>query len=243
MTGPVFAVGDVHGQLGQLERVLELIAADPSGGAPVVFLGDYVDRGPDSRGVIERLRSGQAAGAPWTCLAGNHDLYFRDFLSGEGMSDGAARAWLGPALGGDATLASYGVELRAPLAEMRAAARAAVPLEHRHWLEGLPFVHETDAQVFVHAGVRPGVPLGEQDPWELVTIRDLFLDDPRDHGRLVVHGHTAAEGVRHAGNRVNLDGGAGFGRPLRAALIEGREVWLLSEAGRVPLAPGERTVR
>ncbi|SFE33256.1 metallophosphoesterase [Roseivivax sediminis] len=234
----IFAVGDIHGMHGQLSRVLRLIDADPDAGAPVVFLGDYVDRGAESRAVIETIARGQAEGRPWTALAGNHDLYFRDFLDPGGMEETEARAWLSDNLGGRATLASYGIETGGSIAGLRAAAAEAVPKAHRAWLARLPRVHETAAQIFVHAGLRPGVPLEAQDPWELVTIRTPFLEDAREHGRLVVHGHTATEGPVHRGNRVNLDGGAGFERLLCAAVIHGRDVALLTEGGREPLLPG-----
>ncbi|WP_306132552.1 metallophosphoesterase [Roseivivax marinus] len=233
---PIFAIGDIHGQRAEMERVLGLIARDPEAGAPVVFLGDYVDRGPDSRGVLQVLIDGQAAGRPWIALAGNHDIYFRDFLDPEGLSWADARRWLSDSVGGKETLASYGVATHGrPLADIRAEARAAVPQAHRSFLAGLPLLHETAAQIFVHAGVRPDVPVAEQEPDDLVHIRAAFLDDRRDHGRFVVHGHTSAEGPVHRGNRANLDGGAGRGAPLCAALILNRDVFLLREGGRTPL--------
>ncbi|SLN19298.1 diadenosine tetraphosphatase [Roseivivax jejudonensis] len=235
---PIFAVGDIHGQADELDRVLRLIDADPDAGATVVFLGDLVDRGPDSRRVIETVRAGQESGRDWISLLGNHDLFFRDFLDPRGMSDAEAAHWLGPNLGGDATLASYGIDPRsADIAAVRAIAREQVDPAHQEWLAGLAPSHETAAQIFVHAGIMPGVPFEAQDPDDLVWIREPFLSDPRDHGRLVVHGHTAAEGPVHRGNRVNLDGGAGFGRPLCAAILHGAEVALLTETGRVPLRP------
>lgn len=237
--GPIFAVGDIHGQLDELERVLALIERDAQGDAPVVFLGDYVDRGRNSAGVLERLIAGQHAGRPWITLTGNHDLFLRDFLDPDGLTNEGAQAWLSPNLGGTATLASYDIDARGrPVADVRAEAREKIPAHHQAWLDALPRIHETSEHIFVHAGIRPGVPLDAQDPWELVSIRDGFLDDASDHGRLVVHGHTAAEGPRHAGNRINLDGGAGFGEALCVALLQGREVSLLTEEGRMPFHPG-----
>ncbi|MHA6347471.1 metallophosphoesterase family protein [Roseivivax sp. CAU 1761] len=236
MTQPVFAVGDIHGQAGELDRVLDLIAADPARGAPVVFLGDYVDRGPDSRGVLDRLAGGPRHGETWITLLGNHDRYFRDFLSGE-MTERDWQRWLSDNLGGRATLASYGIDAFSDrdLGRLQQEARAVVPPAHRALLDRLAPMHVTEAQVFVHAGIRPGVPLDRQLEHDLIWIREGFLDDRRDHGRLVVHGHTSVEGPALFPNRLNLDGGAAFGRPLCAALIEGRSAWLLTASGRLRL--------
>ena len=158
------------------------------------------------------------------------------------MSDEGARRWLEANLGGTATLASYGIDARSrPVAQVRAEARERIPVRHQAWLDALPRLHETEAHIFVHAGIRPGVPLDAQDPWDLVTIREEFLHDTSDHGRLVVHGHTAAEGPFHAGNRVNLDGGAGFGAPLCVAVLNGPDVALLTDRGRASFPPGSAT--
>ncbi|MGR3273205.1 serine/threonine protein phosphatase [Thalassococcus profundi] len=234
---PIFAVGDIHGQAGMLAAALDRIAADPDAGAPVVFLGDYVDRGPDTRGVIDLLCEGQAAGLPWVLLMGNHDRYMRNFLDGRGPQKPERLSWLDPRVGGRSALRSYGVDVgeTRPEADIRADALEAVPARHLDFLRGLKTCHDTEAQIFVHAGLRPGVPLAKQAEHDLLWIRDTFLDDPRDHGKLVVHGHTALDGPVHYGNRLNLDGGAGYGRPLSAARLVGRRAWLLSGRGRIAL--------
>jgi serine/threonine protein phosphatase 1 len=241
-----YAVGDVHGHLDLLRRQQDLIEADRArtgdAAAPVVHLGDLVDRGPDSRGVIDHLASGIAAGAPWVVLRGNHDRMFARFLRDPAEPEPGLRrdlSWLHPRLGGAATLGSYGVRAAAdrPLAPVHAEALAAVPAAHRAFLDGLPALFRHGEVLFVHAGIRPGLPLDRQDETDLVWIRDGFLDDARDHGVLVVHGHTALDRATHHGNRVNLDSGAAYGGPLSAAVIEGRDVWLLTPAGRVPLRP------
>ena len=110
-----------------------------------------------------------------------------------------------------------------------------MPPAHRRWLADLPLFHRRDAAIFVHAGIRPGVPLAAQTEDDLLWIRAPFLEDPRDHGALVVHGHTALDAPSHYGNRLNLDSSAGYGGPLSAAVIEGRQAWLLTDRGRVPL--------
>jgi serine/threonine protein phosphatase 1 len=249
----IYAVGDIHGHLAELDRVLGLIEAEGGPDAAVVFTGDLVDRGPDSRGVLDRLMAGVAAGRDWTVLLGNHDRMFLRFLRHGRLTDAAIHSgatWLHKALGGAATLRSYGVDLpddlpafdheigdHRALPHVLEAARAAVPEPHLRFLEARPLTHRTEAQLFVHAGIRPGVPLGAQVEDDLVWIREPFLSDRRNHGALVVHGHTALPAARHFGNRLDLDSGAGYGNPLTAAAIDGRDAWLLSEAGRRPLPP------
>jgi len=259
---PIYAVGDIHGYLDQLDRALALIQADGGPDADIVFVGDYTDRGPDSRGVIQRLLDGVTAGRPWHVLRGNHDRMFTRFVRNGTSTDpmiASGKGWLHTALGGPATLSSYGAlngfhhpdggdgdtVLRNGLDPVPAQSRdqlvslaqAAVPTTHLDFLEQRPLTHVTRDLLFVHAGIRPGVALAAQTEDDLIWIRDGWLDDPRDHGRLVVHGHTALDHPHHYGNRVNLDGGAGYGRPLVPAVFEGRDVWTLTDAGRVPLLP------
>ncbi|MEM7709751.1 MAG: metallophosphoesterase [Pseudomonadota bacterium] len=251
----IYAVGDIHGHPDQLARALELIAADGGPDAPVVFLGDYVDRGPDVAAVLDRLATGVAEGRPWTCLLGNHDRFFRRFLDDGALTDDVLRpgiTWLHPNMGGRETLVAYlGSDSVPPyhdlpteepartdtLAVLVSAARAAVPETHRRFLADLSTSHTTTDQIFVHAGLRPGRPLDTQVEDDLIWIREPFLSDTRDHGRLVVHGHTALPAARHHGNRLNLDSGAGYGHPITAAAIDGRDAWVLTRGGRVPLTP------
>lgn len=240
MTQPIYAIGDIHGQASQLDRALDLIARDGGSQAEIVFLGDLVDRGPDSRGVIDRLLRGQAAGRAWRVLMGNHDAMFTRFLRDGTVQDPRVKsgvAWTHPRLGGLDTLASYGLERDMPPVDLAAAARIAVPANHLEFLATLPRSIERGPLLFVHAGIRPGVPLSHQDPEDLIWIRDGFLDHPDPHPWLVVHGHTALEHPAHFGNRIDLDGGAGYGRPIHPAVFEGTECWLLTERGRVPLRP------
>lgn len=216
-----------------LDRALNLIAADGGPGAEIVFLGDLVDRGPDSRGVIDRLIAGRAKGRRWHVLMGNHDRMFARFLRGGAVQDDRITSglpWTHLRLGGLATLASYGVEYddSTTLAELFAATRAAVPDEHLGFIEGL---------LFVHAGIRPGIALADQVEDDLIWIRDTFLTFTDPHPWLVVHGHTALDHPQHFGNRIDLDGGAGYGRMIHPAVFEGRDCFLLTDAGRVPLWP------
>jgi serine/threonine protein phosphatase 1 len=242
MTRPTYAVADIHGFSDQLDRALDLIATDGGTGAEIVFLGDLVDRGPDSRGVIDRLLEGRTQGRPWQVVQGNHDAMFARFLRDGAVTDERIKSglpWTDPRLGGAATLASYGVSVPpdADLAVVRTAALGAVPAEHRHFLDTLPLSIQRQKLLFVHAGIRPGVALADQDAADLIWIRDPFLDHRDPHPWLVVHGHTALKFPEHAGNRVNLDGGTGWGRTLHPAVFEGRDCWLLTDKGRVPLTP------
>lgn len=237
---PIFAIGDIHGQIDRLHEALDMIERDADRDAPVVFLGDYVDRGPDSRAVIDTLMRGQAEGRPWTCLMGNHDRYVLRFLDNPLYDDPQTSRpllWTDPPLGGRATLASYGVDVddRRPLEAIRDDAAEAIPQAHLDWIAALPRLHEADHQIFVHAGLRPGVPLDAQAEDDLIWIRKPFLETEHDWGRLVVHGHTALDFPQLYANRLNLDGGAGYGRPLFPALLLGREAFLLGPGGRTRL--------
>ena len=243
MPDPIYAVGDIHGQLAEFERAMALIDADDQGAAPVVFLGDYADRGPDTCGVIERLSAGQAAGRNWITLQGNHDHMFLAFLeegpvTEPGIGEGAH--WLlEPSMGSAPTLESYGVTLEdgMRLHDVHAQARDKIPQSHLAFLRELrPFYHMDDL-FFVHAGIRPGVPLDAQDPDDLIWIRNTFLNDPNPHPALIVHGHTPVAQATHYGNRVNLDSGAGYGAQISVAVFEDRKVWELTGAGRRPLTP------
>ncbi|MCV2887571.1 metallophosphoesterase [Ruegeria aquimaris] len=240
---PIYAVGDIHGQKTMLEDALARI--DRDGGGRIVFLGDYTDRGPDSAGVVELLRNGLDEGRDWITLKGNHDRMFEMFLRDHPANDDRLLVgyhWLHERIGGIETLASYGVDVPdgARIYQVHAQARDAVPPDHLAFLSGLPSYHLENELLFVHAGIRPGVPLEQQCEHDLIWIRHEFLDDPRPHPWLVVHGHTPGRMAEHFGNRINLDAGAGYGRPLATAVFEGQDCWLLTEHGRVPLIPKGR---
>ena len=241
-----YAVGDIHGHLDLLLHAHELIAEDRRNTgdmeAPVIHLGDYVDRGPDCRGVVDHLARGTDRGENWVTLKGNHDRMFVRFLRDPFEPEEGLRpelSWLHPRIGGAATLASYGIRNAAdrPLAPIHAEAVAAIPHHHRAFLDSRPTWHQRGECVFVHAGIRPGIPMPAQTETDLVWIRGGFLDDARDHGFLVVHGHTALDRPTHYGNRLNIDSSAAYGGPLTAVVIEGRDVWLLTDWGREPLQP------
>lgn len=237
-----YAIGDIHGHLADLKAAHARIAADRArtgdAEAPVIHLGDLVDRGPDAAGVIGWLLAGMARGEPWQVLKGNHDRCFQNFLErGELYDPRATPSWLERPMGGAQTLMSYGVDpSRAPEAVHEQALRR-VPAEHQAFLAARPLGLRRGEAFFVHAGIRPGVPLEGQVEDDLVWIREPFLSDRREHGVLVVHGHTALRQARHFGNRVNIDSSMAFGGHLTVIALEGREVWELTERGRQPLRP------
>jgi len=240
MTQPIYAIGDIHGQHDMLLNALTRIEADGGAQARVVILGDLVDRGPDSRGVLDTLITGIDQGRDWIVLRGNHDQMFLDFLD-DGATENALvrskKSWLHEVMGGSATLASYGVDPTLPQPELIAASRAAIPQSHVDFLRSRPLFHIEGNLLFVHAGIHPDLPLERQTQDHLIWIREPFLSHKKPFNWLVVHGHTSQEFPRHHGNRVNLDSGAGWGRPLTAAVIEGTQVWGLDGFGRFPLEP------
>lgn len=237
----LYAIGDVHGQLELLKTAHERIFDDGGPDAVIAHVGDLIDRGPDSRGVVEYLLRGQQQGRPWIVTRGNHDRFLPAFLNDPDWIDpglGSRQHWIDhPGLGAAATLRSYGVDPDQPREALLAEARRAVPPEHSRFLAALPLWYLHPLALVVHAGIRPGVGLLDQAEQDLVWIRQGFLESRTDFGPLVVHGHTALDSAQHHGNRLNLDGGAGYGRPLCAVVIEAGGVHLLTGAGRAPLTP------
>lgn len=241
-----YAIGDIHGQLDKLRVAHDMVAQDRDvtgdETAQLVHLGDLTDRGPHSRQVVDLLLQGIADGQPWHCIKGNHDRMMWLYLQENPKRDPILKAeyeWTHEALGGSETLESYGIAQPYGLshADLHAAARQVVPKEHIDFLGSLDTVLESEDLIFCHAGIRPGIPVADQVEDDLVWIRKDFHDDPRDHGKLVVHGHTPVKSATHHGNRVNLDTGAGYGRDVTAAVFEGRDCWILTPNGRVPLTP------
>ena len=216
----VYAVGDCHGGLEALRELREAIVADSASadriGPPaqrrvVVYLGDYIDRGPDSRGVLDLLIGEPLVGFDTVHLLGNHETFMRGFLDGEDV----ASVWL--MNGGVETLRSYGLDAPA----QRVALSAAVPEAHRAFLDGLALSHVEGDYFFVHAGIRPGVPLEHQEENEMLWIRGPFLDSTANHGKVVVHGHSVAREPESRANRIGIDTGACYGGKLTALVLEG----------------------
>lgn len=237
----LYAIGDIHGHLEKLKAAHERIFCDGGRDALIAHVGDLIDRGPDSRGVVDYLMSGQDAGRPWIVTRGNHDRFLPVYLNepdwiDPGLSSG--QHWLShPSVGAAETLQSYGLDTELPSELLQAEARRAVPSSHAAFLASLPLWFLHPQGLVVHAGIRPGIDLRNQVEHDLVWIRQGFLDSKADHGPLIVHGHTAIEQATHYGNRLNIDGGAGYGRPLSAVVIEDGRVHLLTDKGRMPLMP------
>jgi serine/threonine protein phosphatase 1 len=228
-----YAVGDIHGRLDLLEqllaRILDDIAARPQRRTFVAFLGDLIDRGPDSAGVVERLRLWRPAGVRPVFLAGNHEEVLLRMIEGE---KGILASWL--KFGGAECARSYGLdpEILATIAEEEALekVRAAVPRAHRDFLAGFADTFRFGDYLFVHAGLRPGVGIEEQDRFDLRWIREPFLSDAREHGCVVVHGHTIVDAVEERPNRIGIDTGAYHSGILTAVGIEEDRRWFLSTA-------------
>jgi serine/threonine protein phosphatase 1 len=227
----VYAIGDVHGHLDLLDQLLDMIVQDVAASGrndiPVlVLVGDYIDRGPDSRGVIDRLIAlGEAATKlgrfEVRFLVGNHEQTLLAFLD---SPEGGA-AWM--EFGGGETLASYGV-IRPPgrgdeasWSAVQAEFREKIPPQHETFLRRLELSARYGDYLFVHAGVRPGVPIEQQDPEDLMWIRGDFLSEPHRLGCVVVHGHTPSEAPFLGPDRINIDTGAYATGVLTAVKLTG----------------------
>lgn len=220
----VYAVGDVHGHSDLLAELLEHIQADrreATGTCVLVFLGDYVDRGPDSRAVIERLTR-PMPGFQTHFLRGNHDQVLLDFLGDPGQY----RAWSD--YGANETLLSYAVapprsDSDEELADLRDRFLRALPAHHLAFFKATRFFVQIGDYYFVHAGTRPGIPLERQIPEDQMWIRNDFLHNSADLGVTVVHGHTPAERPFRSSRRIGVDTGAYMSGHLTAAVLEGTE--------------------
>ena len=225
----VYAVGDIHGCLIELNSLLATIlndAAGYDGERQLVFLGDYVDRGPDSKGVLNRLLS-PAEGFIAHYILGNHDQTLLDFLENPSLF----RDWRD--FGGRETLMSYGVtpprfDNEEAYSQARDKLRSAMPQSHLNFLRSLQYSVTIGSYHFVHAGVRPGVLLDRQAPEDLLWIRDEFLLSNADHGKTIVHGHTPMEKPVKLSNRISVDTGVYATGKLTAAVLEGAECRFLS---------------
>jgi serine/threonine protein phosphatase 1 len=212
----IYAIGDIHGCARQLANLHEVIAQDlaerPIASPLLLHIGDYVDRGADTAGVIERLVHGcPIPGVEMVNLLGNHESTMMDALSGERA---AGTDWL--FAGGRAALESYGIDPGGP----RELWASLVPQTHQAFLRDLILMHHEGGYAFVHAGVRPGVALGSQARDDLLRSRQPFLYSEANFGAVIVHGHTPVKApvVRH--NRIAIDTGAVFGGPLTCVVLE-----------------------
>lgn len=227
----VYAIGDVHGCNEEFGRLLTRIDADHAGRTPlrqiIVLLGDLVDRGPDSAGVVQRAMELSQSGREVHLIAGNHEELLLDSCIGD---DKALRIFARN--GGRETALSYGISDddydAADFTELQRLLEAHVPPEHRDFLTQMEQMVVIGDYAFVHAGVRPGVPFEEQASADLRWIRDRFLNHTEPFERFVIHGHTITEDVDEKPNRIGIDTGAYLGGPLTAIALEGDQRWFLT---------------
>ncbi len=226
----VYAVGDVHGRADLLAGLLAAIDSDITRHPPArtihVFLGDYIDRGPASRQVID-LVIARGRSHETVTLKGNHETYAAQFINDPLVLE----EWR--LFGGLQTLMSYGLRpsVNAGEAEQRELAErfaTALPPSHADFLAGLRTSFSCGDYFFVHAGVKPGVPLEQQHEADLLWIRDDFLLHEKDFGKMVVHGHTPVREPDFRANRINIDTGAYATGKLTCLIIEPEEVALLN---------------
>jgi serine/threonine protein phosphatase 1 len=228
----IYVIGDIHGRLDLLDQLIAKIHLDmkqaPSPAAFTVTLGDYIDRGPNSRGVLERLVQNPFA-MPYVPLRGNHEDLFENFFDNPSVGS----QWRH--LGGLETLHSYGVPvsllmLGKGFREAANVLREKVPETHFEFLSSLRTSASSGSYFLCHAGVRPGIPLDRQNAKDLLWIRDEFLSSPMDFGKRVIHGHTPTSRPEVLANRINIDTGAYMTGRLTCLVLEGeRHRFLISE--------------
>lgn len=228
----IYAIGDIHGRLDLLAGLHARIdddAAAARGRVLEIYLGDYVDRGSDSSGVMDLLTARRAT-RPTVLLRGNHEEALEAFLEGRLALD----QWR--AIGGGETLLSYGVPRELLASEQGSAAvrswlRGTFPGSHGVLLRAMRPYHEVGPYLFVHAGIEPGVPLQAQDRDKMMWVREPFLNHAGDFGHIVVHGHTPAAEPEFRANRINIDTGAYVSNRLTCLRIDGRGAAVLGMPG------------
>ncbi len=226
-TYPIYAIGDVHGCLSELQQAEARIAEDiAKTGRPglIVLLGDYVDRGPSSYQVIEHLQKPSELGLRRLALCGNHDDIFSKFIDEPELYTD----WL--SLGGEQTLMSYGIDIhhlttrrKGRLTDLKDVLAGAIPASHRQFLASLPICLKVGNIVFVHAGLRPRVALDKQNDEDLMWIREPFLSQGPGQALLVVHGHTPQPTPDISMGRIGIDTGAYYTGNLTVLKIDGTQ--------------------
>ena len=225
----VYAVGDIHGRLDLLDEKLQKIAAyntgRPAAESTLVLVGDYIDRGTEPRGVIDRLLD-VSSRVNTIAILGNHEQMLLDFLENPVV----LQDWAG--IGGLATLLSYGLRPSLQLGDdecfrLSEKLRDHISDEHLRFIRSLKTSHIIGDYFFVHAGIRPGVPLNEQDKNDLIWIREEFTSSRLDHTKVIVHGHTPVTWPEIKTNRINIDTGAFATGRLTCLVLEGERRTLL----------------
>ncbi len=228
----IYAIGDVHGCLREFDQLIRKIDKDlkdnPVKKHQLVCLGDYVDRGPDVKDVIERLMKLDKSDRDTVFLKGNHEDWLLGFLDDPDVMGASYLNW-----GDLLTLNSYGVENNpgAVNTDLAKAARRLIPTKHRVFLKKLPVYHCVGDFCFVHAGIRPGINLGKQLEHDLIWIRDDFLQHSKPFDRVVVHGHTPTNKPEVHPNRINVDTRCYDTGILTALVIEERDIRFIQTEG------------
>ncbi|WP_062766458.1 metallophosphoesterase [Sphingopyxis terrae] len=230
----VYAIGDIHGRDDLFSRLIDLIRADNAARCPakitLVLLGDLVDRGPASAAVVDRAIALAGEFDDTRLLIGNHEECFLAALTGD-----VQRLRYFMRIGGTATVQSYWNDeidfVMASFEEVAAKLPAMVPQSHIEFLSSGEDLIEIGDYAFVHAGIRPGVPLEKQALADLRWIREDFLNDERDHGVMIVHGHTIQSDIDEWPNRIGIDTGAYRSGVLSAIMLEGTERFYLKTEG------------
>jgi len=222
----IYVVGDIHGEIDLLEEMHEKMLADanaqPAAQILQIFLGDYIDRGPDAKGVVDWLISSPPTGWRRICLKGNHETMVHDFLE----DSQTLKRW--QQLGASPTLRSYDVRLSDSQEKVSADALQTefaqkLSHEHRKFYSNLPLFFEIGSYFFVHAGIRPDCDLQEQEERDLLWIRDEFLHSKLNFGKIIVHGHTPVNKPKIRPNRINIDTGAYMSGKLTCLVLENDE--------------------
>jgi serine/threonine protein phosphatase 1 len=226
----LYVIGDIHGRVDLLDRMIKEIDRDlensPTDSGLTVTIGDYVDRGPNSRSVVDRLAHNPFP-TEFIALRGNHDELFETFLQNPSVADAWRR------LGGLETLHSYGVPIKDLMhgknyAAAAAALKASLPQAHLQFFASLRECLPAGNYFLCHAGVRPGIPLPQQYREDLLWIREPFLSSKSNFGKIIVHGHTPVQKPEVLANRINIDTGAYITGRLTCAVLEKKEVRFLS---------------
>lgn len=230
-TIPTYAIGDVHGcydLLAALERKIYADGSQISGRKLIIMLGDVIDRGPASAQVVSRLMARPPGGFDRMCLTGNHEMAMLAYIDGEiALAD-----WL--ALGGEATLNSYGLDIQhltrqyPTQKKLDKFIRTWLPADHVEFLRSLPILIDTPKVLFVHAGIDPDRSIAAQTDEDLVYIRSRFIDSPQPLPKLIIHGHTPVGDVEAHGLRLNIDTGAYRSGKLSAVRLWNGRVQVIS---------------
>lgn len=229
----VYAIGDIHGRNDLLQQLLDKIIQDDgerdAADSEIIFLGDLVDRGPDSAGVIETAMRLKAAAGNVRFLMGNHEEIYLAAATGDEKSVRFFNR-----IGGRETILSYDIPVREyielDMPELAQRIPQLFPREHVDFIAGFEDQIVIGDYAFVHAGIRPGIPLAEQSQKDLRWIREDFLSAQEPHEKIIVYGHTINDVVVETGTRIGIDTGAYYSNKLTALVLQGSERWYLDTA-------------